>query len=102
MRLIVDSYVVTCTLEEKSCALFRSNLLTVPKIQLNGINIRKYNYYGYMQLFSVVFQDFKLLSFGLGHNRDQMHFQNTKEGTIYKNCWAVLSNMELRFIGISS
>ena len=41
---------------------------TEGKILLNGIDIRKYNYYEYMRLFSVVFQDFKLLSFGLGQN----------------------------------
>ena len=38
------------------------------EILLNGIDIRKYNYQEYMQLFSVVFQDFKLLSFELGQN----------------------------------
>lgn len=41
---------------------------TEGQILLNGIDIRNYNYYEYMQLFSVVFQDFKLLSFGLGQN----------------------------------
>lgn len=41
---------------------------TEGEILLNGIGIRKYNYHEYMQLFSVVFQDFKLLSFGLGQN----------------------------------
>lgn len=41
---------------------------TEGKILLNGIDIREYNYNEYMQLFSVVFQDFKLLSFGLGQN----------------------------------
>lgn len=41
---------------------------TEGKILFNGIDIRKYNYHEYMQLFSVVFQDFKLLSFGLGQN----------------------------------
>lgn len=41
---------------------------TEGKILLNGIDIRKYNYHEYMQLFSVVFQDFKLLSFDLGQN----------------------------------
>ena len=41
---------------------------TEGKVLLNGIDIRKYNYYEYMRLFSVVFQDFKLLSFGLGQN----------------------------------
>lgn len=38
------------------------------EILLNGINIRKYNYREYMEIFSVVFQDFKLLSFKLGEN----------------------------------
>ena len=41
---------------------------TEGKILLNGIDIRKYDYFEYMQLFSVVFQDFKLLSFRLGQN----------------------------------
>lgn len=41
---------------------------TEGKILLNGIDIRKYDYHQYMQLFSVVFQDFKLLSFPLGQN----------------------------------
>ena len=41
---------------------------TEGEIMLNGIDIRKYNYHEYMQLFSVVFQDFKLLSFELGQN----------------------------------
>lgn len=41
---------------------------TEGEILLNGINIRKYKYAEYMQLFSVVFQDFKLLSFELGQN----------------------------------
>ena len=38
------------------------------EILLNGIDIRNYNYHDYMKLFSVVFQDFKLLSFELGQN----------------------------------
>ena len=37
-------------------------------ILLNGIDIRNYNYHEYMQLFSVVFQDFRLFSFELGQN----------------------------------
>ena len=41
---------------------------TEGEILLNGIDIRKYSYHEYMQLFSVVFQDFKLLSFELGQN----------------------------------
>lgn len=41
---------------------------TEGEILLNGINIKKYDYEEYMQLFSFVFQDFKLFSFSLGQN----------------------------------
>jgi ATP-binding cassette subfamily B protein len=41
---------------------------TEGEILLNGINIRKYNYHDYMSIFSVVFQDYQLLSFSLGQN----------------------------------
>lgn len=37
-------------------------------ILLNGIDIRKYNYKEYMSVFSVVFQDFQLLSLSLAQN----------------------------------
>lgn len=37
-------------------------------ILLNGIDIRKYNYDDYIQIFSVVFQDFKLLGLTLKEN----------------------------------
>lgn len=38
------------------------------EILLNGINIRKYNYRDYMNICSVVFQDFQLISQPLGNN----------------------------------
>ena len=38
------------------------------EILLNGINIRKYKYKDYMEIFSIVFQDFQLLSQSLGSN----------------------------------
>ena len=41
---------------------------TEGEILLNGINIRKYRYDEYINIFSVVFQDFKLLAFPLGQN----------------------------------
>ena len=41
---------------------------TEGEILLNGINIRKYNYADYISIFSVVFQDFQLLSMPLGQN----------------------------------
>ena len=37
-------------------------------ILLNGIDIRKYNYREYMSVFSVVFQDFQLLSLSIAQN----------------------------------
>jgi len=41
---------------------------TSGEILLNGINIRKYDYAEYMDIFSVVFQDFQLLAAPLGQN----------------------------------
>ena len=41
---------------------------TEGEILLNGIDIRKYRYDEYINLFSVVFQDFKLFSLPLGEN----------------------------------
>ena len=39
---------------------------TEGSILLNGVDIRKYDYQEYMQLFSVVFQDFQIFPFALG------------------------------------
>jgi len=47
------------------CGLYKP---TKGEILLNGKNIYDYRYDEYLQLFSVVFQDFKLLSFQLGKN----------------------------------
>ncbi len=41
---------------------------TEGEILFNGVNIKKYDYDGYLAMFSVVFQDFKLFSFTLGEN----------------------------------
>ncbi len=41
---------------------------TEGEILLNGIDIRKYNYREYMDIFSVVFQDFGLFALTLGEN----------------------------------
>lgn len=41
---------------------------TEGEILLNGIDIRKYDYDEYRQIFSVVFQDFKLFSFSVAQN----------------------------------
>ena len=41
---------------------------TEGQILLNGIDIRKYNYNDYMNIFSVVFQDFQLVALPLGQN----------------------------------
>ena len=37
-------------------------------ITLNGVDIKQYNYQEYMNIFSVVFQDFRLLGFSIGEN----------------------------------
>jgi len=58
---------------------------TEGEIMLNGTDIRKYNYQGYMNIFSVVFQDFRLLAFELGENvaagadYDKVHARNCLE-----------------------
>lgn len=41
---------------------------TEGEILLNGINIQKYDYKEYMDLFSVVFQDYKIFSFSVAEN----------------------------------
>ncbi|MDO4302320.1 MAG: ABC transporter ATP-binding protein [Bacillota bacterium] len=41
---------------------------TEGEILLNEVDIRTYDYYEYISILSVVFQDFKLLSFALGQN----------------------------------
>ena len=41
---------------------------TEGQILLNGTDIRDYDYDGYLNLFSFVFQDFRLFAFGLGEN----------------------------------
>lgn len=41
---------------------------TEGEILLNGIDIRKFDYHEYMQLVSIVFQDFSLFSFSLARN----------------------------------
>ena len=41
---------------------------TEGEITLNGINIKKYDYIEYLDLFAVVFQDFKLFALPLGQN----------------------------------
>jgi ATP-binding cassette subfamily B protein len=41
---------------------------TEGEILFNGVNIKNYKYDEYMEIFSVVFQDFQLFSFSLGQN----------------------------------
>ncbi len=53
------------TLVKLLCRLYDP---TEGEITLNGIDIRKYKYEEYMDLFSVVFQDSKLFSFSLSEN----------------------------------
>ncbi|MBO1264847.1 ABC transporter ATP-binding protein [Proteiniclasticum sp. SCR006] len=53
------------TLIKLLCRLYEP---TEGTITLNGIDIREYDYEAYIRLFSVVFQDFKLFSFGMDQN----------------------------------
>ena len=53
------------TLVKLLCRLYDP---TEGQILLNGIDIRKYKYEDYLQVFAVVFQDFQLLAFPLGQN----------------------------------
>lgn len=53
------------TLVKLLCRLYDP---TEGEITLNGIDIRKYSYREYLDLFSVVFQDSKLFSFSIGEN----------------------------------
>lgn len=53
------------------------------EILLNGIDIRKYNYHDYMDIFSVVFQDYKLLSQPLADN--VAGSRNYDEGRVLKS-----------------
>lgn len=59
---------------------------TEGEILLNGIDIRKYDYKEYMQLFSVVFQDIRLLPFELGQNISgrKIYVQAKAEQCLYK------------------
>ena len=53
------------TLIKLLCRLYEP---TEGVITLNGIDIKEYDYEEYISLFSVVFQDFKLFSFGMDQN----------------------------------
>ena len=57
---------------------------TEGEILLNGINIRKYRYDDYLKIFSVVFQDFQLLSLPLGQNVAR---QRIMTHSVQKNVW---------------
>ena len=49
------------------------------QILLNGIDIRKYKYDDYMNIFSIVFQDFQLISQPLGNNvAGSMHYDRER------------------------
>lgn len=55
---------------------------TEGEILLNGVNIREYDYDEYMKLLSVVFQDFKLLSFSIKENIALDNVENVKDEDI--------------------
>ena len=53
------------------------------EILLNGRNIKEYDYYEYMNIFSILFQDFKLFSFSLGEN---ISLRSTYEKELAEQC----------------
>lgn len=53
------------TLIKLLCRLYEP---TEGKILINGFDISEFNYHEYLKLFSIVFQDFKLLAFPVGEN----------------------------------
>lgn len=59
---------------------------TEGEILLNGINIKKYDYDEYINLFSVVFQDYKIFSFPVAENVAASHDYN--EEKVYKSLQA--------------
>ncbi len=59
---------------------------TEGQILLNGIDIRKYRYEDYIHIFSVVFQDFKLLARPLGENvAGSLHYDRERAGRCLKS-----------------
>ena len=71
---------------------------TEGEILLNGIDIRKYDYHEYMDIFSVVFQDFRLFAFSIGENvavgsnYDAKHVTECLEGAGFGERLASLEN----------
>lgn len=59
-------------------------------ITLNGVNIEEYDYRQYKQLFSVVFQDFRLFAFSLGENVAANNVYNSK------NVWNALEKVGMK------
>lgn len=57
---------------------------TEGEIFLNGINIKEYNYEEYMNLLSVVFQDFKLMAFSVKENIALYDYEKTSDDEIFK------------------
>ena len=75
------------TLIKLLCRLYEP---TSGYITLNGIDIRKYDYEEYVQVFSVVFQDFLLFSLELGDNIAAN--EHWKE----KDVWSALDRVQMR------
>lgn len=57
------------------------------EILLNGINIQEYDYKEYMEIFSVVFQDFAIFSFPLGENVAR------KQDYDAESVWKIMENI---------
>ena len=75
------------TLVKLLCRLYDP---TEGRILLNGIDIRYYDYQEYIRIFSVVFQDFKLLSLPIGDNIA------SGEEIEEEQAWEVLKQVDLK------
>lgn len=75
------------TLIKLLCRLYEP---TEGKILLNGIDIGLYDYKEYVQIFSVVFQDYKIYSFPLGENI------SGSEQVEEQHAWAALEQVGLK------
>lgn len=70
---------------------------TEGRITLNGVDIREYDYSAYIDLFSVVFQDFKLFAFGLDRNvavGDGIDDERLKETLVQSGLENVVDELE--------
>ena len=66
-------------------------------IKVNGIDIRKYDYQEYCDLFAVVFQDFQIFSFKVGENlaiSETVDVERAKDALSRAGVWEKIKNLQ--------